>query len=86
MAENEVQITPYAVGLVAASVCTNGTPEQAIEYMDDHHPTGLSHGWSRSSDGFALRDESGNFVGYHTANVMPCDQSPDTHTHYLLQC
>lgn len=86
MSDTEVEITPYAVGLVAASVCTNGTPEQAIAYMDEHHPTGMRHGWSRSSDGFALRDEWGDVVGRHATNVMPCDRNPDTHTHYLLQC
>lgn len=86
MIENEIEITPYSIGLVSASICTNGTPEQAIAYMDDQHPTGMSHGWSRSSEGFALRDESGKFIGYHTANVMPCEHNPDTHVHYLLQC
>lgn len=86
MPETEVQVILYAVGLVSASVCTNGTPEQAIEYMNARYPTGLDHGWSLSNDGFALYDESGNFIGYHTANTLPCDQSPDTHTHYVLEC
>lgn len=85
MPEIEVQVIPYAVGLVSASVCTNGTPEQAIAYMDDRHPTGLSHGWSLSDGVFIGSDEQGNTFE-RESNTIPCDQSPDTHTHYLLQC
>lgn len=85
MPEIEVQVIPYAVGLVAASVCTNGTPEQAIEYMDDHHPTGLSHGWSLS-DGVFIEGDGKGGTFERESNTIPCDQHPDTHTHYLLQC
>lgn len=86
MNTNEIEIIPYVVGLVSASICTNGTRAQAIEYMNDFHPTGLSHGWKSADYGFALRDALGNVVGEHTSNMLPCDQRPDTHTHYLLSC
>lgn len=86
MTENELEIIPYGVGLMSASVCTNGSRERAIEYMDDHHPTGLTHGWQPAEHGFALRDEVGNVVGEHASNTLPCDRKPETHTHYLLAC
>jgi hypothetical protein len=86
MSDTEIEITPYAVGLVAASVCTNGTPEQAIAYMDEHHPTGMRHGWSLSSNVFMMRDGTGEIIGEYDSNTIPCYRNPDTHTHYLLQC
>lgn len=85
MPKNEVEIIPYAVGVVAASVCTNGALEQAIEYMDDHHPTGLSHSWSLSDQVFIDTDDAGDTFA-RESNTVPCNQNPETHTHYLLQC
>lgn len=74
--EQEVEVIPYKVGLMSASVCTNGTIENAIEYMNDVHITGLDHGWSLSSDIFKS----------HETNIIPCDQNPTTHLHFLLEC
>lgn len=74
--QNDVEVIVYAVGLVAASVCTNGTLENALTVIDATHPTGLGHGWSHSNDVFR---------GHHS-NTLPCNNQPDTHTHYLLQC
>lgn len=74
--ESEAEVITYAVGLCAASVCTNGTLENALRVVDDRHPTGLDHGWTPSTQVF--RD--------HDSNTMPCAQNPDTHTHYLLEC
>lgn len=74
--EQEIQVIPYRVGLLAASVCTNGTVENAIEYMNDFHTTGLDHGWALSTDVFRG----------HDSNTTSCNQNPTTHTHFLFEC
>lgn len=72
----EVEVIPYAVGLMTASVCTNGTFENAQRVLDESHPTGLDHGWTLSTDVFRG----------HSSNTVPCNQNPTTHVHYLLEC
>lgn len=72
----EVEVIPYAVGLCAASVCTNGTIENAQRVLDESHPTGLDHGWSLSTDVFRG----------HDSNIAPCNRNPTTHLHFLFEC
>lgn len=67
----------YAVGLVAASVCTSLSLEEATERLNSEHPTGISSHWQPSKD-----------ERFHTGqpNPCPCQQNPDTHKHYLFNC
>lgn len=74
MTTGEYTFVAYSVGLVAASVCTNLTDEQATWQMDLASPA--PHGWLISADPFADG----------TPNGSPCPQNPGTHRHLLFQC
>lgn len=71
----QVEVIPYAVGIMQASVCTNGTVENAQQVLNDLHNPSPDYPWSLSDDVFRG----------HDSNTMPCDQKPTTHTHYLFE-
>lgn len=78
MRENRIMpeaIQIYSVGLCFASVCTSASDDDATVLLNKEFPTGISNGWSVSSENFA--DGS--------PNPSPC---PDTtgHRHVLFDC
>lgn len=72
-------IIPYSVGLVAASVCADNklTPAEVERLFNAAHPAGTVNGWKLSED-----------THFHQGqpNPCPCDQFPETRTHYLFNC
>jgi len=73
------KVIPYSVGLLAASVCAANelTPEEVEKEFNRINPAGTINGWKISDDT--------HFKGGAT-NPCPCDQHPDTRTHYLFNC
>ncbi len=68
----------YMHGLIHLSVCSNDPLRYRIlATVNSRHPTGLEHGWTFSEDE--------TFSGGEP-NPSPCNQYPETHTHYLLDC
>lgn len=67
----------YSIGFVAASICTSLPIEEAMKRMNEENPAGTQHGWMLSEDK--------TFRGGQP-NPCPCDQNPETHKHYLLNC
>jgi hypothetical protein len=76
MAEGRYEFKVYAVGLVAASVCTSLADDRATAQLNLEHPTGVGP-WQRSGDE--------EFHG-GTPNPCPCNVWPDTHRHLLFEC
>jgi hypothetical protein len=73
-------VTVYGLGIVHASVCAPSDMPIADMLRDANHqtgPIGLDHGWVLSDDA--------TFSGGEP-NPCPCDQQPDSHLHYLLEC
>lgn len=68
----------YAWGLMHASVCSVFSKEETTRLLNQEMPTGLDHGWEP--------DPRGTFGDNVTPNPSPCNQYPDTHTHYLFTC
>ena len=74
MSELEV----YSTGIVHCSICTNIESVEEIERIVNlKNPTGISSYWRVS--------KNKNFRGGEP-NPCPCDQKPDTHKHYLMEC
>lgn len=71
-----LEFTVYAEGLFYASVCSSLTKEQTQDRMAAR-PSGTSFGWQLSEDEKFANGQP---------NPCPCDQQPDTHTHYLFEC
>lgn len=63
-------------GLVSATVCSSLPREEVNERMARHF-TGISSGWTPA-------DEPTFSNG--TPNPGPCNENPETHTHYLFHC
>lgn len=75
----EEKVIPYAVGLLSASVCADNslTPIEVQIEFNKMEPCGTQNGWVLSKDT--------NFRTGAT-NPCPCDQNPETRTHYLFEC
>lgn len=66
-----------AVGIVAASVCTSLSDEEATARLNETEPTRISSGWALSEDP-TFADGS--------PNPQPCSLKPETHRHLLFNC
>ncbi len=68
----------YAVGMVHASACALNTINisEVERIANMQYPTGVSHSWSLHDGSF----KSGE------SNPCPCDEAPETRSHYLLSC
>lgn len=66
----------YRLGLCTASICTSLPIEEAVERMNQENPTGINSPWSLSDSTFQGGEP----------NPSPCNESPETHKHYLLEC
>ena len=71
-------IEVYAVGFCHASVCSSLSIEETTAYLNRECPTGTSNPW-------VISEEETFADGVHK-NPCPCDQSPETHKHYLFSC
>lgn len=73
-----MDITIYAKGLVACSVCApeNVTREAIERYVNEHNPTGIESKWKISKD-----------KKFASGEPMPnkCETARDR-LHYLLNC
>ena len=71
------EFTIYAEGFVCMSVCSSLSPEETVERAHAARPTGIDLRWGLSQD-----------VTFRTGqtNPCPCEDSPETHKHYLLNC
>lgn len=67
----------YGVGVVAASVCTDLSIEEATERLNSEYPTGISSAWEP--------DPAPTFAD-GTPNPSPCNDHPETRKHYLFHC
>lgn len=67
----------YAVGPCYASICTSLPIDEAVRTMNSFNPTGIKSPWALSKDA--------HFKTGHT-NPCPCEDTPETHQHYLLEC
>lgn len=78
VALEEERIYIGSPGIVALSVCApkDVARERVEEWANTESPTGISSRWAISDDAFA--DGS--------ANPCPCDLTPETRLHYLLNC
>lgn len=67
----------YAEGILALSMCTNATNEEATAFVNDVRPTGLDTPWSISDD-----------TAFSGGEPHPgaCEENPDTHRHLLFEC
>lgn len=74
---NRKDFEAYTIGLVHASVCSSLAIKETLKRMNREHPTGISSQWGFSGDK--------EFAGGQT-NPCLCEDSPDTHSHYLLVC
>ncbi len=75
MSEEELEI--YANGFVHCSICTSVESIALIEnIVNTRNPTGIGSRWKISKNHF----DSGQ------PNPCPCDQKPETHRHYLMEC
>lgn len=73
------EFTVYAAGVCGASVCTSLADRDEIEQrMNAEHPSGTESGWKISDEDFARPKPA--------PNPNPCEQSPSTHKHYLMEC
>jgi hypothetical protein len=67
----------YSIGFVCASICTSLPIEEAVKRMNDEHPAGTMNGWMLSKDTNFRQGKP---------NPCPCEDHPETHKHYLLNC
>lgn len=74
---NQKAFEIYAIGLVHTSVCSSLTLKETIKRVNNETPTGISSRWKLSMD---KKFADGQM------NPCPCEESPDTHVHYLLNC
>lgn len=75
---NETELEVYSNGLCYCSICTNLDSVAMIENLVNlENPTGTSSRWKISKD---PTFNSGD------PNPCPCNQKPNTHKHYLLEC
>lgn len=73
------EFTVYAAGVCGASVCTSLADRDEIEQrMNAEHPSGTESGWKISDEDFARPEPA--------PNPSPCEHSPSTHKHYLMEC
>jgi hypothetical protein len=72
------ELEVYSLGLVACSICTNIKDPKKIEMLVNMRcPTGITSPWKIS--------KSEKFHSGQT-NPCPCENKPETHKHYLLEC
>lgn len=71
------EFTAYALGVCYASVCTSLPDQEAVRRLNDEHPAGTALGWHVSSDTHFRQGQT---------NPCPCEDSPDTHRHILMEC
>lgn len=67
---------PYAVGLTAASVCTNLSDDEVTRRLNADHPTGIPSAWSIST--------SPTFAS-GAPHPNQCEQRDDCR-HVLFEC
>jgi len=66
----------YSTGIFYCSVCTDEEPGAMLEQVNMLSPAGTAHGWKIAEEPF----KSGE------PNPSPCNDKPETHKHYLLDC
>ncbi len=77
MTETE-EVEVYSNGFCHCSVCTNIEGIALIENaVNAKNPTGIKSRWKVSKQ---IAFDSGQ------PNPCPCDQKPETHSHYLMEC
>jgi len=77
MADNKV-FEVYSLGLCYMSVCSSLQPNEIVRRANQEHPTGISSDWEIS--------ENKTFADGTTPMPCPCENNPETHKHYLLEC
>ena len=76
--KKEVLLEVYSHGVVHCSICTNIDSISLIENLvNAKNPTGIRSRWKVSKQ---IAFDSGQ------PNPCPCDQKPETHKHYLMEC
>jgi hypothetical protein len=72
-----VEFQVLTFGLIYASVCTSLGEQETTERLNLTHPTGLSWGWTPSTDARFVTGQP---------NPCKCEIQPDTHEHRLYTC
>ncbi len=74
-------ITPdfeiYSEGTIHISVCSSLSPEEIVDRANRDYPSGVTSNWQLSEDKLFASGQP---------NPCPCEQHPETHKHYLLNC
>lgn len=65
-----------SLGLCCASVCS-ALPIAEVKAFMASYPTGIASRWTLSED---------THFSNGPTNPCPCEQLPETHTHYLFNC
>lgn len=76
VSENTHDFVVYSYGLVSASVCSSLGPEETARRLNEQYPTGLDHPWMLAEEPFRTGEP----------NPCPCNETPETHKHYLFTC
>lgn len=72
------EVIVYRNGIVHCSVCTNFKQRKRItDAVNAQNPTGIGSKWVISNNKTFSSGE---------LNPCPCDQHPETHRHYLMEC
>lgn len=74
--EREKDFVIIAPGMVYMSVCSSLSPKETVRRANQEQPTGV-HPWAICDDKTFVSGEP---------NPSPCDEYPETHKHYLLNC
>ncbi len=74
---NNKEFEAYSVGICCMSVCSSLQPGEIVRRANQEYPTGISSRWEIS--------ENKTFAD-GTPMPCPCENNPETHKHYLLNC
>ncbi len=76
---NRPDVILYAVGLLSCSACAPAalTPEEVTALVNQENPTGVDSPWQVSTEPSFTTGQP---------NPCPCNRSPSTRMHYLMEC
>lgn len=75
--DREKDFEMYSFGLCYMSVCSSLSAEETVRRANQENPTGTHSDWAISENKTFKNGEP---------MPCPCDESPKTHKHYLLNC
>lgn len=75
-----LNFTVYSINLIYASVCTSLPVEEIVDKMTAKYPVGPTNKWILSEEKFFGEPKDDPLP-----NPCPCENHPETHTHYLLE-